>query len=315
MPLRLVLPPQAPETRPVLCVAVPPRMVGALIDTLRFVPECALPPLCGRVYKTSEKILVCLCIGEHVTRISQELEKLEPTGVAAAISTLFRTNDLVFEPERRNLGADWPIARPIREPTLSDFVFEGEHKSVATNLARVVGLALHALAAGKEFTASLIARGSTVLTTVGGKVCPTKLCVDACKRAKDLVAEWPEMKIRNTSEPSGTILDSLDHSVKACIAEGVSLASETQYLLTGLDVYTLWEPCIFCAMCLLHARVKRVFYLIQRPANGGLNETLMVPRIEGLNHRYSVMQGFPDEFAEPWSRVMELVTPSDDKKG
>ncbi|XP_030826161.1 probable inactive tRNA-specific adenosine deaminase-like protein 3 [Camarhynchus parvulus] len=59
------------------------------------------------------------------------------------------------------------------------------------------------------------------------------------------------------------------------------------YLLSGCDVFVTREPCALCAMALLHARVRRVFY--GRPsAQGALGTRYGLHGHPRLNHRYRV---------------------------
>ena len=43
-----------------------------------------------------------------------------------------------------------------------------------------------------------------------------------------------------------------------------------------------------CSMALLHSRVKEVFYLIPMAKTGGCGGLACIPRLEGVNHRYSI---------------------------
>ncbi|KAF8840763.1 cytidine deaminase-like protein [Paxillus ammoniavirescens] len=61
-----------------------------------------------------------------------------------------------------------------------------------------------------------------------------------------------------------------------------------QYLLTGLSLFITHEPCIMCAMALLHSRVKEVFYLVPMPKTGGCGGAACVPSLKGVNHRFSI---------------------------
>jgi tRNA(Arg) A34 adenosine deaminase TadA len=84
------------------------------------------------------------------------------------------------------------------------------------------------------------------------------------------------------------------------------------YIGTGLDVYTSHEPCVFCLMCCVHSRVRRLFYafpnrafggagnpLVQRADGGGaggdaqdrLARPLFVHQLEALNHRFDAYSG------------------------
>ncbi|PWY97301.1 hypothetical protein BCV70DRAFT_208684 [Testicularia cyperi] len=40
------------------------------------------------------------------------------------------------------------------------------------------------------------------------------------------------------------------------------------YLLTGLSMFCLFEPCIYCTMAILHSRVKEVYFLLPSPGRG-----------------------------------------------
>ncbi|KAF7985528.1 hypothetical protein HWV62_3759 [Athelia sp. TMB] len=65
------------------------------------------------------------------------------------------------------------------------------------------------------------------------------------------------------------------------------------YLLTAHSLFATHEPCIMCAMALLHSRVRNVFYLHPRPKTGGLGggaaeAAVCVPGLKGVNHRFGV---------------------------
>lgn len=62
----------------------------------------------------------------------------------------------------------------------------------------------------------------------------------------------------------------------------------SHYLLTSLTLFTSHEPCIMCSMALLHSRVKEVFYLVPMNKTGGCGGVACVPRLDGVNHRYSI---------------------------
>ncbi|KAI9021175.1 cytidine deaminase-like protein [Hyaloraphidium curvatum] len=67
------------------------------------------------------------------------------------------------------------------------------------------------------------------------------------------------------------------------------------YLCTTYDVFTFREPCIMCAMALVHSRVSRVFFIQpfdDLPEEGrrsaGYTRDLKVHCLKGTNHRYKV---------------------------
>lgn len=60
------------------------------------------------------------------------------------------------------------------------------------------------------------------------------------------------------------------------------------YLCTGYDAYMLHEPCIMCAMALVHARLRRVVYCAPDPRRGALGGALKLHSQRSLNHHYAV---------------------------
>lgn len=70
--------------------------------------------------------------------------------------------------------------------------------------------------------------------------------------------------------------------------------SDGPYLCTGYYVYTTHEPCVMCAMALIHSRVKRVFYGA-KSSNGGLGTLCKIHTVKQLNHHYEVFGGLLDD--------------------
>lgn len=73
-------------------------------------------------------------------------------------------------------------------------------------------------------------------------------------------------------------------------AEGTYSKSGRPYLCTGYDIYLVWEPCIMCAMALVHQRVRRVFYAFPNPSHGALGSVHRLQGEKSLNHHYAVFR-------------------------
>ncbi|XP_040846483.1 probable inactive tRNA-specific adenosine deaminase-like protein 3 isoform X2 [Ochotona curzoniae] len=62
------------------------------------------------------------------------------------------------------------------------------------------------------------------------------------------------------------------------------------YVCTGYDLYVTREPCVMCAMALVHSRIQRVFYGAPSP-DGALGTRFRVHARPDLNHRFQVFRG------------------------
>lgn len=74
-------------------------------------------------------------------------------------------------------------------------------------------------------------------------------------------------------------------------------SEEGPYLCTGCYIYSVNEPCITCAMALVHSRAKRVFYGAKSRI-GGLGTLCKIHCIGNLNHHYEAFGGLLEEQCE-----------------
>ena len=63
------------------------------------------------------------------------------------------------------------------------------------------------------------------------------------------------------------------------------------YLMCSYDVYVKHEPCLMCAMALLHSRVRRVFFN-KLSAKGAFYSLTKLHTIQELNHSFEVYRIF-----------------------
>ncbi|XP_008835351.1 probable inactive tRNA-specific adenosine deaminase-like protein 3 [Nannospalax galili] len=66
------------------------------------------------------------------------------------------------------------------------------------------------------------------------------------------------------------------------------------YVCTGYDLFVTREPCVMCAMALVHSRIQRVFYGAPSP-DGALGTRFRVHARPDLNHRFQVFRGILED--------------------
>ncbi|XP_041662164.1 probable inactive tRNA-specific adenosine deaminase-like protein 3 isoform X1 [Cheilinus undulatus] len=86
-----------------------------------------------------------------------------------------------------------------------------------------------------------------------------------------------------------------------------SEASSQPYICTGYDFYVTREPCVMCAMALVHSRVGRVFYGAAS-ADGALGTKYKIHSQKDLNHRFEVYKGVLGKQCEELRRVDDSIT-------
>lgn len=84
------------------------------------------------------------------------------------------------------------------------------------------------------------------------------------------------------------------------------------YICTGYDLYVTREPCVMCAMALVHSRIGRVFYGVAS-ADGALGTKFKIHAQKDLNHRFEVYRGVLSGDCEDLRSVDDHVRKTENK--
>ncbi|KAJ9476404.1 SET domain-containing protein [Pseudozyma hubeiensis] len=111
-----------------------------------------------------------------------------------------------------------------------------------------------------------------------------------------------------------SVLRTLDRSLPT--SSTTSSNNGSDYLLTSLTLFTLYEPCVYCTMALVHSRVAEVYFLLPSPGRGGCCGSQLpqpnrcddagqdggvyaLQEQKGLNHSFAVWRWMSDRLEMP----------------
>lgn len=79
----------------------------------------------------------------------------------------------------------------------------------------------------------------------------------------------------------------ISHGVIRALAKASKYSADNgSYLCTDLDVYCYYEPCVMCAMAMVHSRVGRLFFVTKNSNFGGIMSQVQIHSCPSINHRF-----------------------------
>jgi tRNA-specific adenosine deaminase 3 len=173
-----------------------------------------------------------------------------------------------------------------------------------TNAAIIVDpVASAVVASGRDETGRFGRRDSTA---VGHPLRHAALAAVDAAAARDLAAHGPdapppataevgEKRRRDATIRGGSLADHSKGGSEGTKATWTELAGRP-YLCTGYDLYCAREPCVMCAMALVHSRVRRVVFAAPNAVAGALGGgKYSLHGQPTLNHHYDVYSFGMDE--------------------
>ncbi|XP_004463611.3 probable inactive tRNA-specific adenosine deaminase-like protein 3 [Dasypus novemcinctus] len=192
--------------------------------------------------------------------------------------------------------AHWPTS--FHEDPLVARALEGrlfspqERAAMQGHMARAVRVAQQAAAQGLRAVGAVVVDPTTDCVLATGHDCrgPASPLLHATMVCIDLVARGQGRGAHDLQpHPACTATPAAARPGTARRPEA-SEDDDAPYVCTGYDLYVTREPCAMCAMALVHARIRRVFYGAPSP-DGALGSRLRLHARPDLNHRFQVFRG------------------------
>jgi tRNA-specific adenosine deaminase 3 len=325
-PRRVVAPPPALRLAGAWAAAVgDPRRCGALLAELADVAP--LPPQLAHLKRVRRQppapgaapaLLVLLCVSaESEDTAADHADAALPAGLADVVARY------TLHPERVRVpagappdrvaaaawGQHWPlsvVSCPPRADADADVISDDEVAAMRAGMAAAERHAVEAAASGGRCNGAVIIDPATGAVIAAGR--------DASLPATGAFAGWRQGGVgahplrhavicaldaaarrdlatyaAPTTAQAANQLQGLDAAgVKRKHEETAATSAARPYLCTGWDCYVTHEPCLMCAMALVHSRVRRVVYGRPDAKAGALESAARLQAVRSLNHHYDV---------------------------
>lgn len=252
-----------------------------------------------RVNSKGSSLLVLLCFKDDNTEVGNiesvptlslfKTEEIDISGLStvATLTKVPRDPPLTrqqFEYSQHFWPAQFHEDRRISS-ALSGSLFDNDEKK---NHERFMKMAVHVAKMGAIFENELV---GAVIVDASGNVIATSHDRRKSHPLKHAVMLAVDMVAHAQGGGSWEINDTSDLSIsKDSLVPTEASTTSIRYLCTGFTAYLTREPCVMCAMALLHSRISFVFYGTQHD-QGALGTHYKLHTQAGLNHHFEVYRG------------------------
>ena len=115
--------------------------------------------------------------------------------------------------------------------------------------------------------------GTAIASKVGDRIEIHTICI-----ASDI----------NHNPQEHSVMQAISKIAEKEVMNRKSNQNERGYLCNDMIVYTTHEPCVMCAMALVHSRIGRIIYLKPEKSSGGLESHYQLGDRDGLNWKFEI---------------------------